>query len=65
LGYAESVDGIHWIRKDEEVGITNSDNGWDSDMMEYCYLYKTDGATYLFYNGNGFGKSGLGYAVLM
>jgi hypothetical protein len=64
LGYAESVDGIHWTRKDEDVGIAVSNSGWDSRMMEYCYRYNDYRNTYLFYNGNGFGKSGLGYAVL-
>jgi hypothetical protein len=64
LGYAESGDGINWLRKDEEVGIDRSDEGWDSVMMCYPYLYRHQDKTYLFYNGNGFGESGLGYAVL-
>jgi hypothetical protein len=33
-------------------------------MMEYCYFYEYKGRGYLFYNGNGFGKTGIGYAVL-
>lgn len=64
LGYAESMDGINWVRKDDEVGINRSQNRWDSEMMEYCYLYEHKGRKYLFYNGNGFGKSGFGYVVL-
>jgi len=64
LGYAESKDGVKWKRKDEEVGIETSERGWDSEMIEYCYLFKFDKMKYLFYNGNGFGKSGIGYAVL-
>lgn len=64
LGYAESTDGLHWIKKDIEVGIARSERGWDSEMIEYCYLYQHQGQKYLFYNGNGFGKSGFGYAVL-
>jgi len=64
LGYAESLDGIHWIRKDNEVGIARSKEGWDSEMIEYCHVFRHDDKIYLFYNGNGFGKSGFGYAVL-
>jgi hypothetical protein len=63
LGYAESLDGINWVRKDNEVGIDRSNSGWDSEMMEYCSVYKHNGRKYLFYNGNGFGKSGFGYAI--
>lgn len=64
LGYAESGDGRHWTKKDSEVGIARSETGWDSEMIEYCFLCEHHGRKYLFYNGNGFGKSGFGYAVL-
>lgn len=64
IGYAESLDGLEWIRKDEEVGITVSETGWDSEMMAYPFVMDINDRRYLFYNGNGFGKSGFGYAVL-
>jgi hypothetical protein len=64
LGYAESVNGLVWTRRDDEVGIDKSEHGWDSEMIEYCCRYEYGGQKYLFYNGNGFGRSGLGYAVL-
>jgi len=64
LGYAESEDGIAWTRRDAEAGIERSASGWDSEMMEYCYRYNYRDRSYLFYNGNGFGKTGIGYAVL-
>jgi len=64
LGYAESINGINWIRKDSSIGIKRSENGWDSEMMEYGTTYKYNGKRFLLYNGNGFGKSGFGYAVL-
>jgi hypothetical protein len=64
LGYAESVDGVTWTRKDAEVGIDRSEEGWDSVMMCYPHVYRHKGRKYLFYNGNGFGESGIGYAVL-
>lgn len=64
IGYAESRNGIDWIRKDSEVGISVSPDGWDSQMMEYAYVYECKSKRYMFYNGNGFGKSGFGYALL-
>lgn len=64
LGYAESPDGLRWTRRDDQVGIERSAQGWDSEMMEYCYRHDHGAVSYLFYNGNGFGRSGLGYAVL-
>jgi hypothetical protein len=63
LGYAESVNGITWKRKDDGVGIGRSKSGWDSEMIEYCYVYEHKGKKHMVYNGNGFGKSGFGYAV--
>jgi hypothetical protein len=64
LGYAESKDGINWIRKDEEVGIDVSDSGWDSKMICFSSILNVRGKTYMFYNGNNFGETGFGYAVL-
>lgn len=64
IGYAESTDGINWVRKDDEAGIDRSDAGWDSEMMAYPYVYEHKGMKYMFYNGNGFGEAGFGYAVL-
>ncbi len=63
LGYAESIDGVVWTRRDEEVGIERSETGWDSEMMEYCSLYEHADRRYLLYNGNGFGQTGIGYAI--
>lgn len=64
IGYAESSDGMDWTRKDDEVGIDVSENGWDSEMIEYPFVYDHKGKRYMIYNGNTFGKTGFGYAVL-
>ncbi len=64
IGYAESADGVNWVRKDQEAGIERSGAGWDSDMIEYCQVIRYRDTKYIFYNGNGFGKTGFGYAVL-
>lgn len=62
IGYAESDDGIHWDRLDEKAGIDLSKNGWDDTNMSYPFLYRYNNKVYMFYNGNGCGKSGFGYA---
>ena len=64
MGYGESPDGIHWVRKDHELGLDVSASGWDSDAIMYAAVIDAGGETYLFYNGNDFGKEGFGYAVL-
>jgi len=64
IGYAESPDGVRWRRDDAEAGIGLSESGWDSLMIEYPFVYRHGGQTFLLYNGNGFGESGIGYAVL-
>lgn len=64
-GYATSEDGIHWERKDEETGLFKSHEGWDSEMACYPVKYETQESTYIFYNGNGMGKTGVGYAELI
>ncbi|MDQ3799802.1 MAG: hypothetical protein M3384_10140 [Acidobacteriota bacterium] len=64
LAYAESSDGINWTRNDTQLGIDISASGWDSEMMAYpCVVKASNGATYLFYNGNNYGYEGFGYAV--
>lgn len=64
MGYAESRDGIRFTRMDEVAGIDVSASGWDSKMICYPYVLDVDNRTLMFYNGNGFGQSGFGYAVL-
>ncbi|MDQ7062049.1 MAG: hypothetical protein Q9M43_13400 [Sulfurimonas sp.] len=64
IGYAESENGIDWIRKDDKVGIDVSESGWDSEMIEYPFVYDHKGKRHMIYNGNTFGQSGFGYAVL-
>lgn len=64
IGYAESTDGIKWARKDEDSGIDVSESGWDSEMIEYPHVFEHKGGHYMLYNGNGYGKTGVGLAVL-
>ena len=63
-GYAVSNDGIHWNRKDELGWLTKSESGFDSEMACYPVVIDTKYGTYMFYDGNGMGKTGFGYAEL-
>jgi predicted GH43/DUF377 family glycosyl hydrolase len=63
IGCAESSDGIHWIRIDHFAGINVSSSGWDSEMICYPYVFKDGGNTYMLYNGNNYGKNGIGLAI--
>lgn len=65
IGYAESDDGISWVKKDDEAGITVSESGWDSEEIEYPYVFDHKGERYMFYNGNSYGKTGFGLAKLI
>lgn len=65
MGYAESADGIRWQRKDEEIGLDVSVNGWDSDAIEYAAVVSVGSKTLCFYNGNDFGGTGFGVAELV
>ena len=65
IGYADSEDGIHWNRKDSEAGIELSDKGWDDTNLSYPFLFDNGEDTFMFYNGNGCGVTGFGYAKLV
>ena len=64
IGYAESGDGIHWESKDNVVGIDVSESGWDSEMIEYAFVFEHNGRKFMLYNGNDYGRTGLGYAIM-
>jgi len=63
LGYAESPDGLVWTRDDVRAGLTVSETGWDSEMVEYAAVVVDNGRRFMFYNGNGYGVDGIGLAV--
>ena len=64
IGYAESQDGLDWQRLDHLAGIDTSDSGWDSEMIEYPHVFDHGGARYMLYNGNRYGETGFGLALL-
>ena len=64
IRYAESCDGIHWVRKDDQAGIDVSSQGWDCDMICYPFVFDHEGQRFMLYNGNDYGRTGVGLAVL-
>ena len=64
IGYAESSDGLDWVRNDEDAGIDTSASGWDSEELAYPFLFRRKEQLWMLYNGNGYGKSGIGLATM-
>jgi hypothetical protein len=64
IGYAESDDGKAWVRNDPLAGIDVSEAGWDAEMIAYPHVVSYGGQMFMFYNGNGFGRDGFGYATV-
>jgi hypothetical protein len=64
IGYAESTDGLEWRRMDADAGIDVSAEGWDSEMVCYPWVGDIGGRRRMLYNGNGYGRTGIGQAIL-
>lgn len=63
IGYAESPDGLVWTRLDHLAGIAPSPSGWDSRAQAYPAVVRYGDRWFLFYNGNSFGRDGIGLAI--
>ena len=61
-GLAYSDDGLTWRRRDEELGIALSGEGFDSRTLCYPALIRQGGRLLMFYNGNDMGVDGFGVA---
>ncbi|MHA6646000.1 glycoside hydrolase family protein [Mesorhizobium sp. A623] len=61
IGHAWSVDARKWTLKPSGVDV--SDEGWDSEMIEYPFVFEHAGCRFMLYNGNEFGGSGFGLAI--
>ena len=65
IGYAESINGINWARKDELINFDVSENGWDSNMICYPFIFDYKKDRFMLYNGNEFGKTGFGLSKMV
>ncbi|MEX2643867.1 MAG: hypothetical protein WD270_10460 [Acetobacterales bacterium] len=63
VGYAESADGVAWHRRDDLAGIGPSEDGWDSQMICYAFVFEHEGRKAMLYNGNDYGAGGIGLAL--
>jgi len=63
IGYATSIDGIHWHRSTGSPELSTSANCFDSAMVEYAAVTKHKEYYYMFYNGNNYGYDGIGLAI--
>jgi predicted GH43/DUF377 family glycosyl hydrolase len=64
IGYAYSLDLMHWHREDHKAGIDVSADGFDSEMLAYPHVFSINGSTYMLYLGNDVGRNGFGIAKL-
>ncbi len=64
LGYAESDDGLHWDRDDDAVQLEGEAGDWETEMTAYPHVFDGPERRYMLYNGNGYGRTGVGWATL-
>jgi hypothetical protein len=64
LGYAESLDGYEWVRKDKLVDMGPALADFDDEMQCYSTVIADGDRLVMFYCGNGYGRAGIGVAVL-
>lgn len=65
LGYAISSDGLEWQRRDDALGFGPSGEDWDARAQCYPCVFRAGGRLFMLYNGNGYGRDGLGIAELV
>lgn len=63
IKYAESTDG-RTFRRRPGIALDVSKSGWDSQMTAYPAVFDWHGMRYMLYNGNDYGRTGIGLAVL-
>ncbi len=67
IGYGESSNGIHFERMDSKINFPIADNqeAFDSLAVTYPLVFSHNNEKYMLYNGNEFGKLGIGLAKLI
>jgi hypothetical protein len=65
IGYAESRDGLVWVRRDDLAGLEPAASGWDSEMQAYPVVFRDGKRWVMLYNGNSYGATGFGGAICM
>lgn len=65
LGYADSVDGLGWVRRDEEMKLAGAPGAWEQEMQCYPHVFDQSGERFMVYCGNGYSAGGIGLARLV
>lgn len=60
IGYARQMKDGSWVRSDGSHGLGPDGSGWESEMVCYPSVLAVHERRLMFYNGNGFGASGIG-----
>lgn len=63
IGYAESTDGNEWERFDDVGGLVAAGEGGEVGEVTYPWVVDSGGRRWMFYNGDGYGRTGFGIAV--
>jgi hypothetical protein len=64
LGYAESEDGEKWVRRDDALRFVGTVAEWEGETMCYPAVFDWGARRYMLYNGDGYGRTGFGLAIL-
>lgn len=54
----------NWVYDFHKHTVHPSEKGWDSEMICYPNVFEAGGEVFMLYNGNGYGQSGIGLAIL-
>lgn len=64
LGFAVSADGEQWRRRDDSVRFVGVAGDWEDAERTYPAVFDYRGRRYMLYNGNSYGRTGFGIALL-
>lgn len=65
FGFAYSKDGFNWKRDDNRVHFETGKKSFDNKMICYQFVFEFNKKYYSLYNGNEYGKHGVGLAKLI
>jgi hypothetical protein len=63
ISCAQSIDGVSWTRRDD-LGLIAAGDDWETEMVEYPCVFDWNRQRYMLYNGNDYGRTGVGLAVM-
>jgi hypothetical protein len=63
IAHAHSHDGSAWVRSGS-LGLDPAGSGWESREACYSHVFAHGETLYMLYNGNGYGREGLGLASM-